>query len=384
LQPQTREQVMNELFTSTAGIGLSVLRQPIGANDFSLGNSTYDDQPAGRQDPELKQFALTGDSAIVLPLIRQAQQLNPAATAVLTPWSAPAWMKTNGSLIGGSLQPAMGGVYGRYLARTVAAFKAAGIRVGGITPQNEPSFSPPGYAGMTLSVDQQRTFIVEDLRPALDVLGLESVGIWALDDSYDRAPDATQLMADPAVRSAVAGIAFHCYNGPQSAMADFHAAHPGLPLAISECTGGGWSPKFGSDLRYDVGQLLIQGIRDGASWIAKWNVALDPSGGPANGGCADCRGLLTVDPHQGTVSMNEEYYALGQLGRFVQRGATVIGSTSYGSAGVQTVAFDNPDGSHALLAFNGAAATTAIRVQTEAGRSFTASVPAGAAATFTW
>jgi glucosylceramidase len=171
-----------------------------------------------------------------MPLVEQAQQLNPAATVVASSWSAPAWMKSGGSLIGGTLKPQFYDAYAQYLADAIHDYLAAGVRVGGLTLQNEPSFSRPGYAGMTLSPDQQR-HLVKRLRLALDRAAANRVSIWALDDNYDRVGDAEHLVSDAEVRSRIGGLAFHRHRGDAAAMRGFHARHPEVPLAISECTG---------------------------------------------------------------------------------------------------------------------------------------------------
>ncbi len=382
LPPDTKRQVMGWLFSRTGGIGLSVLRQPVGANDFSIGRSSYDDVTGSGGDPTLSHFGLGSDATDVLPLVREAEQLNPAATVLLSPWSAPAWMKTSGSLIGGSLMAASESVYARYLARTALAYADAGIRVGGLTLQNEPSFTPPGYPGMYLSVAQQQR-LIPAVAAALSAAGQAGIGIWGLDDNYDRVSDAQQIVADPAARAHLAGVAFHCYRGQPSQLAAFHQQNPAVALAVSECTGGDWSPKFSDNLRYDTESLLIDDIRNGASWVSKWNAALDPSGGPTNGGCTDCRGILSIDPASHAVGFNEAYYAFGHIGRFVVPGAHVIASTTGGAGGLETVAFLNPDSSHVLLALNASSATTTFRTR-QGDTSFDYRLPAGAVATFTW
>ena len=382
LKPDVRDQVLARLFSPIDGIGLSVVRQPFGANDFSIGSRTYDDQPAGVTDPSLAHFSLADDPTVVLPLLRQARRLNSSLAVVGTPWSAPAWMKTSNSLIGGSLRPEFYDVYAHYLVRAVQDYAANGVPVNAITPQNEPSFSPPGYPGMTLDAQQQKDLIDQHLAPALAAAGAH-VGIWALDDNYSRAADAQALLSDPVTRSHLAGVAFHCYQGDVSSMGAIHAQYPTTELAISECTGGDWSPDFGNNLKWDMRTLLIDGIRNGATWITKWNTALDPSGGPTNGGCQNCRGLLTIDPNTGSVRYNEDYYALGQIGRFVVPGAHVIASTDYGDGSINTAAFRNPDGSHVLVALNSGSQPRSFTVST-GGRGFGDTLPAGAVATFTW
>jgi glucosylceramidase len=386
LPAAARQQVMTALFSRDGGIGLAVLRQPLGANDFSIGRSSYDDLPGGASDPTLSHFGLGKDATDILPLVRRAEQLNPNSTVLLTPWSAPAWMKTGGSLIGGSLAATSETVYAQYLARTVQAYASSGIRVGGLTLQNEPSFTPTSYPGMYLSAAQQQRLIPQ-VAAALSATGQSAVGVWALDDNYDRVADAQQIVSDPVARAHLAGVAFHCYRGQTSQMAAFHRQNPAIPLAVSECTGGDWSPNFADNLRYDTESLLIDGIRNGAAWVSKWNVALDPKGGPTNGGCTNCRGLLTIDPTSHAVSYDEAYYAFGQVGRFVVPGAHVVASTTGGAGGLKTVAFRNADSSHVLLALNASNSAIDFRTtqrSTQATTSFDYHLAAGAVATFTW
>ncbi len=373
---------MSELFSRRQGIGLSLLRQPVGANDFSMGSYSYDDVPPGQSDPALDRFSLGRDATHVLPLVREAIRLNPSLAVVISSWSAPAWMKTSGSLVGGSLAPEHADAYADYLVRTLQTYDAAGVPVQGMTLQNEPSYSPPDYAGMTLSVDQQRDLIDTYLAPALDAAGLDP-HLWALDDNFDRWPDADALLSDPETRPDIYGVAFHCYRGDVSALREIRDRHPDLPVAISECSGSDWTSRFAADLRWDAQTLLVHGIRNGAAWLVKWNAVLDPTGGPTNGGCQDCRGLLSIDPDTGTVDHAPAFYAWGHVGRFVTPGAQVIGSTTYGDGSIETVAFQNPDGSHVMLALNSDDADRSFRV-TSGDRSFAYSLPPGALSTFKW
>jgi glucosylceramidase len=98
-----RSQIMTKLFSPTSGIGLDFLRQPIGASDFSQSLFSYDDQASGQTDPTLAKFSVAHDNAYILPVLQQALSLNPNITIMATPWSPPGWMKSSGSMVGGSL-----------------------------------------------------------------------------------------------------------------------------------------------------------------------------------------------------------------------------------------------------------------------------------------
>ena len=117
-----RGAIMRLLFDPRGGLGLSYLRQPMGASDFVAGpHYTYDDVPAGQTDFRLKHFSIAHDRAEILPLLRQALRLNPNLKVMATPWSPPAWMKTNDSLVGGRFKddPRVYDAYARYFVRFV-------------------------------------------------------------------------------------------------------------------------------------------------------------------------------------------------------------------------------------------------------------------------
>jgi glucosylceramidase len=161
-----------------------------------------------------------------------------------------------------------------------------------------------------------------------------------------------------------------------------HEAHPDKDAYFTECSGGEWDADFGSSLRWFVRELIIGSTRGWARGVILWNLALDERHGPHTGGCADCRGVVTIDSTSGTVTRNVEYYVLGHASRFVRPGAQRIESTST-VKGLATVAFQNTDGSLALIVLNDARRRNRLSVRS-AGASFDYTLPAGAVATFVW
>ncbi|HEX3926354.1 MAG TPA: hypothetical protein VHY31_29040, partial [Streptosporangiaceae bacterium] len=135
LSPAARAATMRSLFDPVSGDGLDYLRQPIGASDFvATADYTYDDLPAGQTDYAQSHFSVQHDQTQILPLLRQAKALNPRLQIIATPWSPPAWMKTNGSLIGGRLidDPRIYRSYALYLLKFVEAYRANGVTVNAI------------------------------------------------------------------------------------------------------------------------------------------------------------------------------------------------------------------------------------------------------------
>lgn len=190
------------------------------------------------------------------------------------------------------------------------------------------------------------------------------------------------MLADPTARSYVSGVAWHCYAGDVAVQSQVARHFPDLDVWLTECSGGEWKPDWAETLPWLTRTLVIGGTRNGARGVLMWNLALDPAHGPHLGGCTDCRGVVTIDPKDGKVTRNMEFYALGHASRFVQQGARRIDSEG-GARGLDHVAFSNPDGSTVLLVCNSAAESRRFTVQAP-GRRFAYELPASGVVTLVW
>src|SRR6478735_2833209 len=154
LSPTQREALLQDLFGRANGIGLSFTRLTIGASDFSRTHYTFDDVPAGETDSALTHFSIDANRPDVLPVVKRALAINRDLRVMASPWSAPAWMKTTGSLIKGTLRADAYPAFADYLRRYVQAYQAEGVPIFAITLQNEPHFEPENYPGMRLTPAQ--------------------------------------------------------------------------------------------------------------------------------------------------------------------------------------------------------------------------------------
>jgi glucosylceramidase len=404
LSSQNRSAAMRSLFRDDR---LSFLRQPIGASDFVAGDFyTYDDVPAGQTDYDMRRFSIAHDRAEILPLLRQALALNPQLKVIGSPWSPPAWMKTDQSLIGGRLidEPRIYEAYARYLVKFVQAYERAGVPIYALTVQNEPqNRNPSGYPGTDMPVAQEAK-LIEALGPALRAAGLDTK-LLGYDHNWSEHPNdvastppgedpeteyPTKLLESSAGRW-LAGTAMHCYSGDPSRQTELHYKFPEKGIWFTECSGshGTSDPPaqvFSDTLKWHTRNLVLGVTRNWGKTVVNWNLALDPAGGPHNGGCATCTGVITVGPGQ-TVTRNAEYYTLGHLARFVRPGAVRIASTSFGTTGwngqIIDAAFRNRDGSTALVVHNENDDPRSFAVA-QGGSSFEYTLPGGALATFVW
>jgi glucosylceramidase len=393
-----RHAIMRDLFDTRRGLGLSYLRQPIGASDFVAGpHYTYDDVGAGETDFGLERSSIAHDRAQILPLLREALAHNPNLKIMGTPWSPPAWMKTNDSLIGGRFlsDQRVYDAYARYFVRFVQEYARAGVPVDALTLQNEPqNRNPSGYPGMDLRDDEEAR-LAETVGPALRRAGLRTKLLgydhnWSLHPNDGGPPDdpanphyAESLLASPAARW-FAGTAFHCYSGEPESQSRLHDLHPDKDIYFTECSGtqsGDPATTFPDTLHWHTRFLTVGAVRNWAKTVITWNLALDPKNGPHKGGCETCKGVVTIDPATGSATREADYYVLGHVTKFVRPGAMRIGSTV--ADAIWDVAFRNPDGSIVVLAVNDDWGTGSKRFNVRLGRSaFSYDLPAGAAVTF--
>jgi glucosylceramidase len=376
-----RETLMRELFgREGVGIGLDVTRLTIGASDFSRRHYSLDDSPDGKPDPQLRHFSIASNLDDVVPVTRQALAINPGLQVMASPWSAPGWMKDSGSLIKGSLRDDAVDAFARYLVRYVDAYAAQGIPIAALTVQNEPAFEPGDYPGMRLDA-QQRIRVIRALGPLLAGRATP-VSILEWDHNWDKPEEPTTVLADPQANRYIAGVAWHCYGGDVSAQDQVHAAFPDKDAWLTECSGGDWEPVKTEGLAGQVRRLVIGATRHWARGVLFWNLALDEHGGPHSGGCATCRGVVTVRSTDGAVTRTDDYYALAHASRFVRPGAYRIESSSPGN-GLDDVAFRNPDGSLVLVVANSGKAARRFTAQAR-GQRFHATLDPGSVATYVW
>jgi len=393
-----RDRLMRELFDPRRGIGLSYLRQPIGASDFTNGpHYTYDDLPPGQTDYGMDRFSIAHDRAQILPLLRQARRLNRRLKVMGTPWSPPAWMKQNGSLVGGRIidDDRIYRSLAKYFVKFVRAYEREGVPIDALTPQNEPQNRFPfEYPGMDLRPNEEAKLVIEmgrALRAAgydTKILGYDhnwslhpnDVGLPGADPEYART-----LLSDPLAYRYLDGIAYHCYSGDPARQSELHADFPRKDIYFTECSGvesGDPSATFADTLHWHTMMLTVWSVRHWAKSVIAWNLALDPSHGPHNGGCDTCTGVVTVDPATGGVTREGDYYALGHASKFVRPGAVRIGSNVAGT--IQDVAFRNRDGSIVVVAVNDDWSHSGSQKFTlkMGRRSFSYDLPAGGVATF--
>lgn len=377
MDPSARRALLEELFaTDSNNIGVSYLRISIGASDLDDHVFSYDDMPAGQVDPDLEHFSLAPDQTHLIPILKEILSIS-RVTILGSPWSPPAWMKTNKSPIGGSLRSEYWKSYALYLTKYITGMKAEGIHIDAITLQNEP-LNPNNNPSMHMSAEHQAIFIKKFLGPMFEASGVDTK-ILIYDHNADRPDYPLTILQDPDARKYVDGTAFHLYAGPVEALSTVHDAFPEKHIYFTEQWIGA-PAHWRDDIIWHVKTLVIGASRNWSRTVLEWNLAADPNQGPHTpGGCDRCLGAITIDGN--AVTRNPGYYNIAVVSKFVRPGSVRIFSNS--SDTLPSVAFSTPTNSKVVVVLNNQGSL--VNFALGFGGKFAAcSLPAWSVGTYVW
>ena len=373
-----KADLLKELFSPEGtGIGISYLRLSLGASDLSDGCFSYDDLPPGEEDWGLARFDLFAGDVEVIPLLKEILAINPGLKIIASPWSAPAWMKTNKQWVGGTLRPECYPVYAQYFIQYIQGMNGHGIPIHAITTQNEP-LNEKNEPSMVMASADQAAFIKGHLGPALNEAGLAGVEVFCWDHNCDRPDYPLAVLDDPEARQFIAGVAWHLYGGDISALSAVQAAHPDKKMVFTE-QWVGRDGQFAGDLNWHMKNVLVGACRNWSRMVLEWNLASDPDCGPHTpGGEPNCVGALTIGPG---IRRNVAYYVIAHAAKFVRPGSARIFSSP--ADFFPNVAFKTPDNAIVLIVLNEGQERREFTIR-YAGRVTGAMLDGGSVATYVW
>lgn len=370
--------LLKELFSTDGdGIGVSYLRVSIGASDLSASTFTYNDLSSGQTDVNLANFSINPDKTDLIPVLKKILAINPNIKILGSPWSAPVWMKTNTSFIGGKLKPEHYATYAQYFVKYIQAMKAEGITIDAITIQNEP-LNPYNNPSMVMEAAEQASFIKNNLGPAFRTANI-STKIVLYDHNADRPDYPISILNDNAVKAFVDGSAFHLYGGSIDRLSEVHTAHPDKAIYFTEQWVQSPGP-FPGNLQWHMENLIIGAPRNWSRNVLEWNLAADPSNNPHTpGGCTECLGAITINGS--SVTRNIAYYVIAHASKFVRPGAVRIASNT--PSNLPNVAFKNADGKKVLIVQNKSTDDQSFNIKFN-NKTVTSTIKANAAGTYVW
>jgi glucosylceramidase len=375
-----RAALLEELFgVNGKSIGISYLRISIGSSDLNDHVYSYDDLAVGETDPELAKFSLADDRAELIPILKEILAINPRIEILGSPWSAPAWMKTNGDAKGGKLKTEYYGSYAKYFVKYIQGMNAAGINIAAITVQNEP-LNDKNTPSMLMSAEEEALFIKDHLGPAFAAARIRTK-IILYDHNCDVPEYAISILKDPGTSQYVDGSGFHLYGGEIGAMSEVHNAFPRKNLYFTEFMAVEPTESGRISIAKPVEGTFLGALQNWSRIVLLWNLAANSKFEPHtdNGGCPICQGAVTIDGNE--VTRNLAYYAMAHFSKFVRPGSVRIGSSE--PAGLRDVAFKVPGGKTVLIVANPGKSAQEFAVQYHSLR-FSAKLNQGAVGTFVW
>ncbi|MFT3761364.1 MAG: glycoside hydrolase family 30 protein [Pseudoxanthomonas sp.] len=356
LPKKKQAELLAAYYDPQRGIGYTMARTTIHSSDFSSGSYTY----IAEGDKDLKTFSIDHDRAARIPLIKRAIAAAGGKLPLLaSPWSAPAFMKSNHDMLhGGSLLPEYAGAWAGYIARFVQAYEREGIPVWGISVQNEP-MAKQTWESMLYTAEEERDFLKNHLGPTMHAAGFADKKIVVWDHNRDMmAYRAQVIFGDPEAAKYAWGMGFHWYEtwaGFEPMYRNVAAvaqAYPDKPLLLTEATVEKFDP---TRLQYwpnaeRYGASMINDLGNGAVGWIDWNILLNETGGPNHVGNF-CFAPVHADTRTGELVYTPSYYYIGHFSKFIRPGAQRVGAATSRSTLLAT-AFVNVDGRLATVVMN--------------------------------
>lgn len=356
LPKEKQQEILKAYFDKEQGIGYTLARTNIHSCDFSSGSYTYVDS----NDVELKSFTLDHDRQYKIPFIKEAQAAaGGRLTLYASPWSPPAWMKTNNNMLrGGKLKPEFYDSWALYYTKFIKEFEKEGIPVWGISIQNEP-MATQTWESCIFTAEEERDFLKNHLGPIMEREGLKDKKIIAWDHNRDLIYQRVQTyMDDPEAAKYIWGIGFHWYEDWSGGDQMFdnvrrvYETFPDKPLLFTEGTPASFDSTKYNDwaMGERYGRSMIQDFNNGMVGFTDWNVLLDEMGGP-NHVKNFCFAPIHGDTRTGQLHYTNSYYYIGHFSKFIKPGAKRVAAAASRSQ-LLTTAFQNEDGSTVVVVMN--------------------------------
>jgi glucosylceramidase len=342
------------------GLRYNLTRIHMNSSDFALGNYTYVDYG----DTTLQSFNIEREEQYVLPFLREALNHQPALKTLISPWSPPAWMKTNHYMNhGGSLKEEFYPLWAAYFVKFIQSLQAKGIQPWGVSVQNEPA-AKQTWDSCLYTPEQEYTFVKYHLGPALKNAFKGGIQLLVWDHNRDIIMErVAPILQDPDLKGVVWGTAFHWYG--EEAFGNVKAVHDRFPdfhlLFTEGCIEGG--PRPGS---WETGERYARNIIGDFNAFNEgfidWNLILNEQGGPNHVGNY-CDAPILWDRPKQTLIFNSSYYVIGHFSRHIQPGATRVALEGTLPDGVSAITYQNPNGECVVVFLNATTSSHTFTIQ---------------------
>jgi glucosylceramidase len=356
LSKDKQQELLNAYYDKEKGIGYSLLRTTIHSSDFSSGSYTY----IKDGDKDLKTFTIDHDRQYRIPMLKEAiKTASGKLLLYVSPWSPPAFMKSNGSMLkGGTLLPEYYQSWANYYTKFIKAYEEEGMPIWGLTIQNEP-MATQTWESCIYSAEAERDFLKNFLGPTMrkEGLGAKKIVVW--DHNRDLMNQrANVIFSDQEASKYAWGMGFHWYETWAGGTPMFdnvrkvHEAYPSKNLLFTEgCVEKFDAKKYqfwANGERY--GTSMINDFNNGTVGWTDWNILLDQNGGPNHVGNF-CFAPIHADTNSGELIYTPSYYYIGHFSKFIRPDAKRV-STAVSRSSLLSTSFLNTDGKMVTVVMN--------------------------------
>lgn len=353
MSAEQKQQVIQSYFAPSQ-MGYNRVRVHMDSCDFSTGMYEAMSDP---DDRDLTSFSFARTEQYILPMLADAQKAaGKPLKLMLSPWSPPAFMKTNGSRVGGgSLKPEYRDMWADYICRYIEEFQKRGYEVERISVQNEPK-AVQTWDSCLFTAEQEKEFLRNHLHPALIRHRLDGIEVFIWDHNKERIYERVRDTVDETTKDMVSGAAFHWYSGDHFECLDLvRQQYPNLKLITSEsCIEYRFLDKSAVfDNAAKLAHELMGDLNHGICAFYDWNLLLDERGGPNHVGNW-CHAAFMFDTKEKILhpQLLQRYY--WHFSHYIVPGSVRIGLSRY-TNGLEACAFRRPDGALAVVLFNAGA-----------------------------
>ncbi|KAI0118674.1 glycoside hydrolase family 30 protein [Nemania sp. FL0031] len=361
--------LLDILFNTTSGAGLSIVRNGIGSSPDSSSDHMNTFAPKNPGGPKAApQYSWDGKDSGQLFVSQEAYNTYGVRQIYGDAWSAPGYMKTNNNENNGGTLCGVPGTncqsgdwrqaYADYLVQYVKYYGEAGVPVTKIGFLNEPEFSP-GYAGMNSNGAQAADFI-KIFYATLQAANLTSqVGIGCCEsEGWGNQVNMLNAIKSANAESMLSVVTSHTYTGGSNS-----PMNTKVPVWLSEqCDlNGGWTTAWYSGGGAGEGYTWANNIYNAVtatqvSGYLYWEGVQWPSPNTNEK-------MIKVDQQSPyNIEVSKRLWAFANWSRFVRPGAVRVASS--GGSGVKSAAFKNVDGSIAVVVIStgGSASNVSVKV----------------------
>jgi glucosylceramidase len=351
-----QEEFLEAYYDTEKGIGYSLARTTIHSSDFGSESHTYIEEG----DKSLDTFSIEKDKQFRIPLIKRATQAAGGELLLYaSPWSAPAFMKSNNNMLrGGKLLPEYYDSWANYYTKFIEAYESEGMPMWGISIQNEP-MATQRWESMIYTAQEERDFLKNHLGPAMEKAGYGDKNIVVWDHNRDLLTDrANVILGDPDAYKYVWGVGYHWYetwtggDSMHDNLAAVKESYPDIQLLFTEGTVEGFREDryqyWPNAERY--ARSMIKDFNIGTVGWTDWNLLLDHTGGP-NHVSNFCFAPIHADTRTGELIYTPTYYYIGHFSKFIRPDAKRV-STSSSRSVLLATSFINTDNQIATVVMN--------------------------------